>query len=400
MNRASKKSIKPAAVLIAVLMLFASLPFTAYAAASIDAGKSGSLTIKLAYGGTLLSDGVFELYKVADISDYSAPRYKLTGAYSASGVDLNKLKNTADMTAAASALTGSISRATPEATLTTVNGYASKQGLALGVYLVRQTSSPADYTTSSPFLVFLPMMNAESGEWEYDYTAAPKISGQRYYEEFTQISVQKLWADEGFESERPESITAGLYRNGTLCATQRLSGANGWKYTWTQLSKSFSWTVDEVEVPDGYYCLVESENGSYTITNTREQVPLSSPISVQKIWDDDNNIDKKRPESITVGLYRDGTLYDTQELSTANDWSCIWLGLDPSSTWTVDEINVPDGYSMFLDQPEDGSFVITNATGKVPQTGLVRWPAPVLAAAGALLIGMGAAAGRRKKHEE
>ncbi len=100
MNRTSKKSIKLAAVLIAVLMLFASLPFTAHAAASIDAGKSGSLTIKLAYGGTLLSGGVFELYKVADISNYSAPRYKLTSAYSASGVNLNKLKNTADMTAA------------------------------------------------------------------------------------------------------------------------------------------------------------------------------------------------------------------------------------------------------------------------------------------------------------
>ena len=188
------------------------------------------------------------------------------------------------------------------------------------------------------------------------------------FEEYTSISVRKVWAgDEGIE--RPASVTVQLYRNGSAYGVPvTLSEGNGWQYRWTLLSRSYRWSVDEVEVPRGYSREVTNSGTTYTITNTYSEpdipenpTPLNSTLSVNKVWEGDTGAD--RPANISVQIFKDGSLAETVTLSDANGWS--WSKVlseeELTSTWTVGEVNVPEGYTSSVTAGTDGlSFTVTN----------------------------------------
>ncbi|MEA4814427.1 MAG: Cna B-type domain-containing protein [Oscillospiraceae bacterium] len=99
--------------------------------------------------------------------------------------------------------------------------------------------------------------------------------------------------------------------------------------------------------------------------------PPSSDVNVQVIkeWND-AGFESKRPSSITVTLLRNGKAYgQARTLSTGNDWTCEWRGLDSNNTWSVDETGVPDGYISTIDSSSSGNttvFTITNIYETVP----------------------------------
>ena len=70
-----------------------------------------------------------------------------------------------------------------------------------------------------------------------------------------------------------------------------------------------------------------------------------------KVWDDQNNNDRKRPTSIQVQLMYDGNVYDTVTLSETNHWTYTWTELPKYSdvaanteyVYTVKEVDVPAG---------------------------------------------------------
>lgn len=85
----------------------------------------------------------------------------------------------------------------------------------------------------------------------------------------------------------------------------------------------------------------------------------SYDISVVKIWKDNNNRDKTRPESIQVGLYGNGELNETVTLSDINNWSYAWNDLSKDVNWDVQEIEIPDSYRMKSERNQN-QFIITN----------------------------------------
>lgn len=94
-------------------------------------------------------------------------------------------------------------------------------------------------------------------------------------------------------------------------------------------------------------------------------------MKVLKLWrGDENRTD--RPESIEVEIFCDGVSYQTVILSEENRWSYSWSVKDDGSRWTVVERNVPEGYTMTVEQREV-TFVLTNTRsddpGKPPHTG-------------------------------
>lgn len=118
---------------------------------------------------------------------------------------------------------------------------------------------------------------------------------------------------------RPTSIKVQLYMNADKYGDPvELNEANNWSYTWYDLPP--------VKVVDGYmvgdmsisYVAMEVGEVSYyvgdpdwtsdphktTITNT--YTPEKIEIEGSKTWDDNNNQDGKRPESIKINLYADG----------------------------------------------------------------------------------------------
>ncbi|MBR6595845.1 MAG: Cna B-type domain-containing protein [Oscillospiraceae bacterium] len=169
-----------------------------------------------------------------------------------------------------------------------------------------------------------------------------------------EITVTKAWNHNGGK-ELPESITVTLYKNDEVYDTVVLNEENSWTYTWEGLNDASQWRVDETEVPAGYTKEVTVDGYEFTITNTRTVNPVE--VSVTKEWVASEGV--IHPESVEAVLYRDGQEFATVTLSAENDWTYLWSGLTDEYTWTVDEKNVPEGYTKTVTN-EGYDFTITN----------------------------------------
>ena len=95
----------------------------------------------------------------------------------------------------------------------------------------------------------------------------------------TSLTVRKVWTEIPRDKQRPASVEVQLYKNGKAEGEPvRLSDANEWAHTWNNLETNVNWSVDELEVPEGYSRVisVNGENG-YTITNTYRE-PTPTPV--------------------------------------------------------------------------------------------------------------------------
>lgn len=119
-------------------------------------------------------------------------------------------------------------------------------------------------------------------------------------------------------------------------------------------------------------------------------------ISVEKVWKDHDAT--ARPE-VFVSLIKDGVLYQEVALNAANHWQYRWENLDPNAEYKVVERAVP-GYLMTI-QRSGSTFVITNTSvqglpPKLPVTGLLWWPVPILLGLGILFLVFGRLVDRGK----
>ncbi len=129
-----------------------------------------------------------------------------------------------------------------------------------------------------------------------------------------------------------------------------------------------------------------------------EEEPVS--LRVIKVWKD-KGYESKRPQEITVELYNGAELVDTVQLSAANNWRQTWTDLT-AGDWRVVERTAVEGYTV-VSTHEGYEYVITNSYtapggstggstggssggGKLPQTGMLWWPVPLLAVAGVALF--------------
>jgi hypothetical protein len=451
MSTSINKKIRMLAALLTVMLLLAGLCVPSLAASVIEWNDAkGSLTIQPKYGDSIVSGCTFNIYKVADYDKDSATlHFILTGAFQNSqtedsnnpAVDINAAAtDRAKLAEAASNLARRINNVgESDVVYKLAADETTIKSMSVGVYLVVQTSAPGNYIVSNPFLVFLPYTSADGTSWVYDITANPKLgynSPSPGGDSYVSVNVTKVWSDTGYESHRPSSITVTLLRDGTSYKTATLNEGNSWKASWTNLSSSRTWTVEETGVPTGYTSLTDSSTSgsrtSYTITNSYDNVPLGNMFSVTKVWND-TGYEGKRPSSIQIGLFRDGTLNQTVTLDSNNKWSYAWADLDQNYVWTVTEMKIPSGYTATV-KNSGSAYTITNtytaggitppnneteipeggvpttggipttptsATGThAPQTGLVQWPIPVLLSAGGLLFVAGVVSGRKKRHED
>lgn len=117
--------------------------------------------------------------------------------------------------------------------------------------------------------------------------------------------------------------------------------------------------------PDGTYIYTVEANPKCTNIIPKNQ------YSVTKLWQDGGN-QHLRPKEVTVDIYRDGVLQETQILSDANNWSYTWyVSSEDHSKWTVVERTVPDNYKVTIQQNGSHfSIINTHQTAPdIPQTG-------------------------------
>ena len=91
------------------------------------------------------------------------------------------------------------------------------------------------------------------------------------------ISVSKVWKDDDSDL-RPDSISVQLYRGGKAYGDEvTLSEDNDWRYTWRDLNDGYVWSVEEVDVPDGYVSKTTRMGNRWVITNTLEGTEIKDP---------------------------------------------------------------------------------------------------------------------------
>lgn len=124
--------------------------------------------------------------------------------------------------------------------------------------------------------------------------------------------------------------------------------------------------------------------------------------TVTKLWQDSGN-QMNRPKEVTIDIYQDGKLQDTQILNTSNDWSYTWyIGGEDPGKWTVTERTVPSFYTVTI-QENGSNFTVINtrkAQSDVPKTGDTFTPLPWIlgmSISGLLLLVLGLYSWRRKK---
>lgn len=150
----------------------------------------------------------------------------------------------------------------------------------------------------------------------------PKIDGfnivNKHTPKLINISVTKIWNDDNNnDGKRPESITLKLYKGEgtaktevttvTLTSTAATTDSATWTYEFTDLPEKENgnkiiYTVTEDEVTDYTGKVTGNMETGFTITNTHTNV--TKDLTIEKIWQDSNNNDRKRPKSITVRLYK------------------------------------------------------------------------------------------------
>lgn len=240
---------------------------------------------------------------------------------------------------------------------------ATIYGIPVGVtYTVVEAEANKDGYTTTP-------ENTTGTITTKDETLEVKFTNYKQSPNTTKITVIKEWEDgNNKDGIRANSITVALLANGTQYKTVVLSQENEWKHTWEDLDASIKWTVEELNVPDGYDSkITPTGTNAFTITNTHTPTP-DTELTVIKVWDDANDKDGLRPGSIDVQLYQDGVAYGKSvTLSEENQWKHTWTELPGGDhIYTVTEVKVPDGYTA--DITGNGTVITITNTHTVPNT--------------------------------
>ena len=198
---------------------------------------------------------------------------------------------------------------------------------------------------------------------------SPKVEGQTITNSHTpeqvKVSGQKVWDDaDDQDGKRPTSITVKVMDGSTIVDTLEVTAANGWKFESKDLPKyrngqEIVYTLSEVSVAQ-----YETKIDKFTVTNS--YTPETVKVSGQKVWDDANNQDGKRPASIKVKILDGDKVVDELEVTAATDWKFESKDLPKNKkgkkiNYTVLEEVTVEGYSSSQEQATDGSFTLTNS---------------------------------------
>ncbi|MGK8363492.1 Cna B-type domain-containing protein [Streptococcus oralis] len=183
-----------------------------------------------------------------------------------------------------------------------------------------------------------------------------------YSPETVDVKATKNWDDaNNQDGKRPTKITINLLADGEKVASKEVQAAadGTWTATFEKLAKykagkEIKYTVTEEAVAE-----YEATITDFTITN--KYAPKEIDYKVTKVWNDANNQDGKRPESVTVQLYKKVGNADpvavegkkltltAKEKTDANTWVASFTNLPQYEagkeiTYSIKEVGVPAGY--------------------------------------------------------
>ena len=334
----------------------------------------------------------FQIFKVAGMT--RDVQFTLTGGFEDyEGLDANQIRSSlgnVDWPKAAEALCQyAVSKKLSPAAEMTVDedGTATAKKLSVGLYLVvgaasrsgTEYSDGESYYRPAPFLVSLPHWS--DGQWKFDLSGAAKA-----VEVLTGSRVLKRWV-----GGTPVPVDVQLYRDGAPYGEPvTLDSENNWRHDFGGLEAEHTWTLQETNVPAGFTSTVTQEGITFVVTNNyqgggggdenppREDPPGENPGGGpgENPGGDppDNNPDQDIEEPEVPLVDMPNMEIDDPEV--------------PLSTFTPDPDLEPEA-----EIPEEEVPL-----SSLPQTGLLWWPVPVLAAGGVLFFLFGLSRNRRREY--
>ena len=218
---------------------------------------------------------------------------------------------------------------------------------------------------------------------------------------YINAELTKEWKDNSNSyNTRPDALKLTLERSTDNATWKEVNSSeytltqnsdNTWKYSFAHLlqcdenNNTYTYRVKE-NVPTGYSA---SSAGGTVIINTTDAkltntLTKSIDIPVTKLWEDNRNNFKTRPDSITLKLFANDedtgksiTLKKSLVDLTPNTWKDSFIGLDKFDSegklivYTVKEDPIPDGYEVVygtdpkFDIEKDGLTLTNYGNGKL-----------------------------------
>ncbi len=198
--------------------------------------------------------------------------------------------------------------------------------------------------------------------------------------EKTFVEGTKTWDDaNNQDGKRPSEITIRLFKNGTEVEVKKVTEADGWKWKFENLDKYYNkgkvveYTIKEDKV-DEY----TTEVNGFNVTN--KHLPERTIVSGTKTWDDANDQDGKRPNSIKVILNKtvDGvtTKVEVKEVTKQDNWHYAFnlpkYENGKVIRYSIDEEDVP-GYTKTINGHNlKNTHIPAPKTSKKPKSTLAK----------------------------
>lgn len=125
----------------------------------------------------------------------------------------------------------------------------------------------------------------------------------------------------------------------------------------------------------------------------KTEVAKLTSITIKKVWNTDET--SKVPDSVTVQLLQNGAIVKTATLNAQNQWQVTFQDMPESDEYSVQEINIPRGFTVTYAQ-NGYSYTVTN-TAALIQTGQLTWPIPAFAIIGVVLLAVGTVILRKER---
>ena len=229
---------------------------------------------------------------------------------------------------------------------------------------------------------------ATDSNYSYDGTTTDgdiTVITNKHVPETIDVSVEKIWIDaddqDGIRPEGETTLRVTLLADGETIRNVLLSEANGWKASISGLpkyekGKEISYTWEEKNPPTGYTLTGNAtrkvEGGQLTTLENTHTVATTS-ATIVKNWEDAENQDGIRPESISVTL-SNGTAVT---LNAENNWRATVENLPKYENgkeivYTWKETTAAEGYEL-TDSSVNGTItVITNTHTPVSRRITIR----------------------------
>lgn len=419
-----------------ILMFLAGLMLNVSAADT----EIGSLALTCKYDEQNIPGMTWQIYNIGEKRGSS---YVLTGDFADYPIDLSKImEDSESMTEAASTLSNYAVLGDIYPTQigrTNNSGVVRFSGLDKGLYLAVGNKVKIDSVTYFP----TPLLFEIGG----DINAYPKfITKSTLPGQIDRFTMRKIWVNASIATDMPETLKVEIYEDGELFDTVQLNASDNWTYSWEGSADS-EWKVKEVSVPAGCFVMYRNNEYQFVIMNSYDNDLLARVTTTTSTATTATTVTTvTQPDSETTAPTTSKT-EDGYENSRTTSTTTVATDVMPGSSTVSGETETTT--TVVTNTTEDGgsasrtgttttaatdvipasstvsgetetttatdtssstgsgtvttrktssvsnstrsskNTTVTTTTGKLPQTGQLWWPVPVMLFSGLVFVAVG-----------